>query len=232
MVPDRITGRHGLQELRTLCPKRQWNFIEVNVTMEELQEMRQLRVSDLVYPLQTVLDDSIGCAIWFAARGHGILYSKGTTETDGIPYTSRSKVVLVGMGADEQLAGYSRHRGRYNSEGLPGLVEEIEMEIQRISARNLGRDDRIISDHGRESRFPFLDEDVVSFLNSLPVNLKANLDLPRGIGEKYLLRVAARLLGLREACLLPKRAIQFGSRIAKLEKNKEKASDTCQRLLE
>ena len=33
---------------------------------------------------------------------------------------------------------------------------------------------RCISDHGREARFPFLDEDVVSFLNSLPVWLKVN----------------------------------------------------------
>ena len=28
-----------------------------------------------MYPLQTVLDDSIGCALWFAARGRGVLYS-------------------------------------------------------------------------------------------------------------------------------------------------------------
>ena len=31
---------------------------------------------------------------------------------------------------------------------------------------------RCISDHGREARFPFLDEEVVSFLNSLPVWIK------------------------------------------------------------
>lgn len=225
-VPDRITGRAGLKELQAANPSRTWNFVEINVSLEELQNFRTTRICRLIRPLDTVLDDGIGCAVWFASRGLGRL----VTQDGGRLYQSTAKVVLTGIGADEQLAGYSRHRVRFQTHGLEGLNKELEMELGRISSRNLGRDDRVIGDHGKEARFPFLDESVVSFLNSLPVWEKANLTLPRGIGEKLILRLAAVELGLTACALLPKRAMQFGSRIAKMEKNNEKASDKCGRL--
>ncbi|NXW48003.1 ASND1 protein, partial [Nyctiprogne leucopyga] len=225
-VPDRITGRAGLKELEAINPSRTWNFVEINVTLEELKKMRQQYINHLIYPLDTVLDDSIGCAIWFASRGEGFISNQGEMK----PYKSPAKVVLTGIGADEQLAGYSRHRVCFKKYGLEGLNKELEMELDRISSRNLGRDDRIIGDHGKEARFPFLDEDVVSFLNSLPISEKADLTLPRGVGEKLILRLAAKEFGLTASTILPKRAVQFGSRIAKLESNSEKASDTCRRL--
>lgn len=167
----------------------------------------------------TVLDDSIGCALWFAARG------------DFQDPTSATKVVLSGLGADEQLGGYSRHRSAFEKSGREGVEREIMLEIERLSTRNLGRDDRIVSHHGKEARFPYLDENVISFLNKAPTEFKANFALKRGLGEKILLRAVGFKLGLQETAFLPKRAIQFGSRIAKAECRKEKASDVCERLL-
>ncbi|CAL9690507.1 unnamed protein product [Knipowitschia caucasica] len=226
-VPDRVTGRAGLEELQVLNPERKWNFVEINVTQEELQETRRGRICHLVYPLETVLDDSIGCAVWFAARGRGFITESG----EGRAFTSRAKIILTGIGADEQLAGYSRHRVRFKTSGPEGLLQELSMELSRISTRNLGRDDRVIADHSKEARFPYLDEAVVSLLNSLPVWTKADLTLPRGVGEKLLLRLAAKQMGLTQSAVLPKRAMQFGSRIAKMEDTREKASDKCTRLL-
>ncbi|XP_031145520.1 asparagine synthetase domain-containing protein 1 [Sander lucioperca] len=226
-VPDRITGKAGLKELQDLNPERRWNFVEIDVTKEELQTVRQERICHLVHPLATVLDDSIGCAVWFAARGTGSTMQDG----DQRAFTSSAMVILTGIGADEQLAGYSRHRVRFTMSGHEGLVQELAMELARIPSRNLGRDDRVIGDHGKEARFPYLDEDVVSYLNSLPVWEKADLSLPRGVGEKLLLRLAAKQLGLGQSAVLPKRAMQFGSRIAKMEDHREKASDKCTRLL-
>lgn len=64
----------------------------------------------------------------------------------------QAQVVLTGIGADEQLAGYSRHRVRFTTSGHEGLIQELAMELGRISSRNLGRDDRVIGDHAKEAR--------------------------------------------------------------------------------
>lgn len=87
-VPDRVTGRAGLKELEDLNRERRWNFVEIDVTREELQRRRRERVRHLVHPLETVLDDSIGCAVWFAARGAGSLVEHGEKK----PFSSSARV--------------------------------------------------------------------------------------------------------------------------------------------
>ena len=60
-----------MSELRSLNPSRDFNLVLIDVTKEELVRERSSRIRDLLYPLETVLDDSIGCAVWFAARARG-----------------------------------------------------------------------------------------------------------------------------------------------------------------
>lgn len=67
-VPDRVTALQAFEELQSIYPSVRLNLVLVNVTKAELQEMREDCIRDLLHPLDTVLDDSIGCAIWFAAR--------------------------------------------------------------------------------------------------------------------------------------------------------------------
>lgn len=137
------------------------------------------------------------------------------TETR-LPFCSLSKILLVGLGADEQMAGYGRHRTTYLRAGVSGLEEELNLDLTRLWERNLGRDDRCISDSGKEAWFPFLDEGVVTFLQNLAIEDIADLNEAPGVGDKRILRDAARLLGLSTCSEFVKRAIQFGSRIAKL----------------
>ncbi|KAK3282635.1 hypothetical protein CYMTET_9632 [Cymbomonas tetramitiformis] len=140
-------------------------------------------------------------------------------------YRSQARVVLIGSGADEQCGGYGRHRTAHRNGGWEGLAQEMRLDVQRLWVRNLGRDDRLISDQGREARFPFLDEGVMATLLGLPLWAVSDLRLPRGVGEKCVLRHVARSLGLPGAAMLPKRAIQFGSRIAKQSNVREYGSN-------
>lgn len=54
-VPDRLTGRASLEELRRLSPDRRWNFVEVNVGYQEMLAERP-KVIELMRPNQTVMD--------------------------------------------------------------------------------------------------------------------------------------------------------------------------------
>jgi len=74
----------------------------------------------------------------------------------------------------------------------------LSKDLNRLWIRNLGRDDRAISDNGKECRYPFLDEIVVSEIAKLNFKILTNFDLPKGGGgEKLLLRKVARKMGLK-----------------------------------
>ena len=84
----------------------------------------------------------------------------------------------------------------------------------RLASRNLGRDDRVVSHHGREARFPYLDEAVLAVVRGELGPAVADLDEPPGVGAKRVLRDVAADLGLPRVATLVKHALQFGTRIA------------------
>ncbi|KAK0465353.1 asparagine synthase-domain-containing protein [Desarmillaria tabescens] len=214
MVPDRKTGLQELEELRRLCPGRTWNFVEVNVPYHESQGARSI-VEALMLPSRTVMDLSLALALYFASQGVG--HVRAYPGTESVAYTSPARVLLNGLGSDELLGGYGRHRSAFNSGSWQAVIDELQLEIQRIPVRNLGRDDRICSSHGKETRHPFLSLGVVSFLANLPVQHKMDPRIEVGLGDKMLLRLAARKMGLIEASGRKKRAMQFGSHSARMD---------------
>ncbi|GAA5922140.1 hypothetical protein JCM3775_003504 [Rhodotorula graminis] len=265
-VPDRVTARNSWEELKRLRPERRWNLVEVNVPYREMLEHRQA-VIDLMKPQRTVMDLSISIAFWFAARGRGHLSQFDSTRPSSPsrsadldpppPYHSQARVLLSGLGADEQLGGYARHRRaaqprptdststgpeRFSKpaeldkldtpneldkadlpssdspqQNWPALLAELQLDVDRLPTRNLGRDDRVVSSHGKEARYPYLAAHVVDYLAHVPVWLKADYRFREGVGEKMLLRLLAKRLGLERAASLPKKAIHFGVNTAKME---------------
>jgi asparagine synthetase B (glutamine-hydrolysing) len=178
-------------------------------------------IRTLLSPKSTVMDVNIATALWFASRGR-VAGQEASNNTS--IYDNRSpRVLLLGMGADELMGGYGRHRKAYERGGWEELQSELTMDQNRLWERNCGRDDRLCSDHGREARFPFLDAHVVKLLQETMANedgLVCDFGLPPGVGDKRILRLVAERLGLEHASGLVKRAIQFGSRISHLSDKK------------
>eukprot|EP00760_Papus_ankaliazontas_P025462 PhM_4_TR2722/c2_g1_i1/m.57762 len=135
-------------------------------------------------------------------------------EEEEESYVARARVLLCGMGADETLGGYARYKTAFTKGGTEWLKAELSKDFERLWQRNLGRDDRVVADLGREVRAPFLDENVLAVLGHIPQTCVCDFSLATGIGEKRLLRTVGRMLGLQESTRLLKRAIQFGTRIA------------------
>ncbi|KAI3976704.1 hypothetical protein MKX01_008562 [Papaver californicum] len=220
-APDRISSRAGVKELQRIAPSRRWNLVEIDHELSNLISETK-HVMSLINPSNTYMDLNIGLALWLAAGVDGWVDKNNHQR---IKYKSEAKILLVGSGADEQCAGYSRYRTKYRSGGWLGLHKEMKLDMQRIWKRNLGRDDRCISDNGKEARFPFLDEDVIKTLLEIPLWEVADLEQATGKGDKKILREVAQLLGLEAAAFLPKRAIQFGSRIARESNRKNFGSN-------
>ncbi|CAN8102647.1 unnamed protein product [Discula destructiva] len=224
VCPDRVTGRKSFAELQAVCPGRAWRFIAVNVPYSEYLRHKS-EVTSLIFPHNTEMDLSIGCALYFAARGQGTAFHDATSDSS-TPCTILARVLLSGLGADELFGGYVRHATAFGRRGYPGLIDELKLDVSRLGKRNLGRDDRVMSHWGREVRFPFLDEELVRWAIGLPAWQKCNFDHTGGVvePEKRVLRLLALELGMPGVAIEKKRAIQFGSRTAKMESGKVKGT--------
>lgn len=220
--PDRITGRASFAELCQVCPERQWRFVAINVPYTETME-HQERIITLMHPQNTEMDLSIASALYFAARGAGSMCSSDARDNFK-PYTTSARVLLSGLGADELFAGYTRHATAYNRHGVQGLLDELNLDIGRLGKRNLGRDDRVITNWGKEARFPFLDEKLVAWALAAPVSDKCDFGAAENVAGdpsaglescKKVLRCLAWRLGMCKVASEKKRAVRFSSDLEK-----------------
>lgn len=73
-------------------------------------------------------------ALYFASRGIGTLSTCSNVSGTAVaavateeskPYVSPARVLLSGLGSDELLGGYSRHRVSFANNGWEGLIDEV-----------------------------------------------------------------------------------------------------------
>jgi asparagine synthetase B (glutamine-hydrolysing) len=188
---DRVNAEDALGELASVYPSRAWRLIRVDVCLEQVLES-QSRIQELCAGSSTNMDFNLGCVVFFASKR--------------APPSCRA--LLTGTGADELLGGYRRHQTALERLGEDGWARELALDLERLWRRNLGRDDRCAGANGRELRFPFLDLQVVAACGLGSVEL----------GNKLALRRVVAQLGLGRAAARHKVAMQFGSKIAKLNK--------------
>jgi asparagine synthetase B (glutamine-hydrolysing) len=189
-------------------------YLQVNIPYTETVAHRNVVVK-LIHPHNTEMDLSIAYALYFAARGSGIATSN--LETNPNPYTTPARVLLSGLGADELFGGYTRHATAFNRNGFPGLLDELELDVNRLGKRNLGRDDRVISHWGREARFPYLEEYLVKWAVECPIWEKCGFQMisPEKLESlniepgKKILRLLAYELGMHSVAQEKKRAVGF-----------------------
>lgn len=223
LCPDRSTGLSSFHELCESCPTRPWRFVAINIPYAEVLAHRST-VIGLIHPHSTEMDLSIGLAFYFAARGRGTLQSP--TRGGQHDYATSARILLSGLGADELLGGYTRHSTAFRRSGYPGLLDELNLDFQRLGRRNLGRDDRVASHWARELRYPFLDDRVVSWAMATPVRAKCPFGSGGDGNAKKVLRLLAQRLGMPKAATEVKRAVQFGARSAKMSVDSRKAKGT------
>ncbi|MCI4323354.1 MAG: asparagine synthase C-terminal domain-containing protein [Thermoplasmata archaeon] len=118
-----------------------------------------------------------------------------------------SSRALLGQGADELFGGYSHFEGLRPS----AAVERSESDWRRLIEMDWPSTQGLAGEVGLTVSSPYLDGRVSGFVRSLPV-------ASRGFGgaRKALLQEVARVSGLPAALVeRPKRAMQYGTRIAR-----------------
>ncbi|GAV46434.1 hypothetical protein ZYGR_0A00250 [Zygosaccharomyces rouxii] len=203
-TPDRKLAVKSANALKQLFPSVDIKLVEIDVPYETYEEHRP-KVIDLMYPKNTEMDLSISIAFYFASKGSGYIDCGNGQRKK---YQRQGIVLFSGLGADELYGGYYKFARKSTDE----LVEELTRQINNIYNRNLNRDDKVIAANGVEVRYPFLDRHVIEFsMQSIPINWKIN--------KLILRKLALEKLNLNSISEEPKRAIQFGSKSAKMTKD-------------
>lgn len=245
-TPDRMLAIKSCEGLNLRYKERDVHFrlVKINVPYGEYLKAKD-RVIKLIYPNDTEMDLSIAIAFYFATSGNN---SESGENSD-------CKVLLSGLGADELFGGYTRHEriftgisnqtkrkiknrpvndtNVYDLKQLDvELRDELQCDLDRLWERNLTRDDKVISCWSKEVRYPFLDETFVQWtLYNVPLSWKLHYHSETGdITRKKALRHLADMMGLSFVAQEPKRAIQFGSKSAKMDlgSGKMKGTDKLQ----
>uniref|UniRef100_A0AC35TV65 Asparagine synthetase domain-containing protein n=1 Tax=Rhabditophanes sp. KR3021 TaxID=114890 RepID=A0AC35TV65_9BILA len=224
-APDRVRAITAFEEIIKLYPVRSITLVCRDLTLSEINEAKPI-IHIAQRPKSTKMDESISLVLYFAFQ------AKGYNYVDKKPIQAECPIMLAGSGADELFGGYMKHRQIYDiKKNYLEIAEALQRELYFLGERNHGRDSRIVehfqtAEAPRQLISPFLTYGFIEFAVKIPVNFKSDYELPRGQGEKHILRMYLKSCKLsKEVYEQPKQAMQFGSRIGLYEKASDKGTD-------
>lgn len=112
---------------------------------------REFNGTNIEIPLTSIRNSELFVSELHSKQSYGDAYSLEHNENEEIidsqavsesmheQFKSCCRVLLVGIGADEQMAGYGRHRTTYLKGGVDALEQELNIDMSRLWQRNLGR---------------------------------------------------------------------------------------------
>jgi len=190
-APDRISSLESQKDLELAFPNTEFVMVQHLMKSDDLKPYLPT-ISTLIPPSpKTEMNLNIAMTLY------------GGIER------SRSNLVMTGLGADELFCGYMKMRDETEAD------DQIAEHMNRLWIRNGGRDDRVAMYLGCFVICPFLSDVFIETAMKIPSSMLVKSELPRGQGEKWILRQLASKLGLASASKRPKQAMQFGSRVAK-----------------
>jgi 3-dehydroquinate synthase class II len=129
--------------LQNSCPAHKMSDVKLHKVLEKAEKKKLKKVTNRISEkeeLEIVHNICVEqCSSEKVDNGHPMTSDLTSQVEIDTPYLSTCKILLVGLGADEQLAGYGRHRTCFAQGGWDALCKELNLDLERLWTRNLGR---------------------------------------------------------------------------------------------
>ena len=190
-APDYASAQNSWNDLKNAFPDTEFELKQVVYTAKDMSKYLEIVKQDIVPVEEIEMNLNIAMTIL-----------GGQMQSD-------KHCVMSGLGPDELFCGYMSMKNVQNTD------EEVVKYLTRLYERNGGRDDRIANQLGKYVICPYMSPAFIQAALSVPLDMLVKPELPRGIGEKWILRQVAFKYNLKSAAERPKQAMQFGSKVAK-----------------
>ena len=190
-APDYQSAQDSFNDLKAAFPETEFILKQTVSTATEMAQYSDIIKKDIIPVEATEMNLNIAMTLF-----------NGAIRCD-------TQSIMSGLGPDELFCGYM------SMKKVENVDDEVVKYLNRLWERNGGRDGRVTNHAGKFTVCPYMTPEFIDAALTVPSSMLVKPELPRGTGEKWILRQLAEQLGLHAAAVRPKQAMQFGSKVAK-----------------